>query len=330
MRDLGGLPHTPPMLATTGSLPPPSADAAWGYELKWDGIRAVAYAPGDGSLTLLSRNDNDITVQYPELAPMGEAVTGRPCVLDGEIVALGTDGRPSFGELQRRMNLTREAVIRRLAPEVPVDYMAFDVLHLDGDSTLRLAYRERRALLAGLAIGGAHWRTPPHWEGHGADALEMTREHGLEGLLAKRLTSAYHPGRRSDAWVKIKNFRTQEVVIGGWTQGEGRRSQAIGALLVGVEADEGLVYAGSVGTGFSERALETLKRQLDPLARDTSPFAGPVADRHVRGSRVHWVEPELMGEVAYGHWTSAGRLRHPVWRGLRPDKRPGTARGPEG
>ncbi|GAA2131857.1 non-homologous end-joining DNA ligase [Streptomyces synnematoformans] len=333
MTDFGGLPHVAPMLAVPGSLPPAAADPSWGYELKWDGIRAVAYAPGDGSLTLLSRNDNDVTARYPELAPLGEALAaaGHACVLDGEIVAVAPDGRPSFGALQRRMNLTRGAVIARLAAEVPVDYMAFDVPHLDGESTLRLPYRERRALLAGLDVAGPHWRTPPHWAGGGAEALEMTRRYGLEGLLAKRLSSPYLPGRRSDLWLKIKNVRTQEVVVGGWAEGAGGRSDAIGALLMGVwTKDGGLAYAGSVGSGFSQRALEVLRERLAGLARDTSPFTGPVADRHVRAAgAVHWVEPELVGEVAYGEWTATGVLRHPVWRGLRPDKSPEEARAPE-
>ncbi|WBB59727.1 non-homologous end-joining DNA ligase [Streptomyces sp. WMMC500] len=333
MTDLGGLPHVTPMLAVSGSLPTAAADPSWAYELKWDGIRAVAYAPGDGSLTLLTRNDNDVTARYPELTPLGEALAaaGHACVLDGEIVALAPDGRPSFGALQRRMNLTRGAVIARLAAEVPVDYMAFDVLHLDGGPTLRLPYRERRALLAELRVEGAHWRTPPHWEGHGSEASEMTRRYGLEGLLAKRLSSPYLPGRRSDLWLKIKNVRTQEVVVGGWTEGAGSRSDAVGGLLMGVwTKDGGLAYAGTVGSGFSRHALEVLRERLAGLARDTSPFAGPVADRHVRAAgAVHWVEPELVGEVTYGEWTATGVLRHPVWRGLRPDKGPEEARAPE-
>jgi bifunctional non-homologous end joining protein LigD len=245
-------------------------------------------------------------------------------VLDGEIVALGAGGRPSFEALQRRMNLTRKAVITRLAAEAPVDFMIFDVLHLDDGPTLRAPYRERRELLAGLELTGDHWRTPPYWEGGGDQALALTREHHLEGLVAKRLTSAYYPGRRSDAWLKIKNIRTQEVFIGGWAEGEGRREHALGALLVGVGTGSGLAYAGSVGTGFSERALLELQGMLAGLERDTSPFEGPVDDRYLRGAagaaRLHWVEPELLGEVAYTEWTAGGRLRHPVWRGLRTDK----------
>ncbi|MEV6105908.1 non-homologous end-joining DNA ligase [Streptomyces sp. NPDC051940] len=314
------LPRIRPMLAVSGALPSPAADAGYGYELKWDGIRAVAYVPGDGSLTLLSRNDNDVTAQYPELAPPPAGLP--PCVLDGELVALGPDGRPSFAALQRRMNLTRAEQISRLAAEVPVDYMVFDVLHLDGRSTLRDPYRRRRELLADLALDAPHWAAPPYWEGHGEEALELTRQHHLEGLIAKRLASAYHPDRRSDAWLKIKNVRTEEVWIGGWTQGGGHRRGTFGALLVGLESPRGLVYAGSVGSGFSERALETLQPLLDGLARDTSPFTGPLDDRHVYSRDVHWVEPVLLAEVGYAEWTPAGRLRHPVWRGLRTDKQP--------
>lgn len=309
------------MLAVPGALPSAAADAGFGYELKWDGIRAVAYVPGDGSLTLLSRNDNDVTAQYPDLAPPPAGLP--PCVLDGEIVALGPDGRPSFAALQRRMNLTRGEQIRRLAAEVPVTYMVFDVLHLDGRPTLRDTYRRRRELLAELPVDGPRWSAPPYWEGHGKEALDLTREHDLEGLLAKRLDSRYYPGRRSDAWLKIKNIRTEEVRIGGWTRGGGSRRGAFGALLLGLETDGGrLTYVGSVGSGFSARALAELQPLLDSLARDTSPFDGPLDDRHVRGRDVHWVEPELLAEVRYGERTPAGRLRHPVWRGLRTDKQP--------
>ena len=308
-----------PMLAVTGELPPVAQDDRWGYEMKWDGVRAVVYVEG-GSARVLSRSDRDVTVTYPELRPLGEQLGARQCVLDGEIVAFDDQGRPSFGALQPRMQIGDAARARRLAKEVPATFLAFDVLHLDGRDTTALPYQERRDLLEAMDVNGARWSTPPWFRGDGAAALATSRAQGLEGIVAKRRDSPYLPGRRSDNWLKIKIFDTAEVVIGGWKPGSGRRAGGIGSLLIGVPSPAGLEYVGHVGTGFTQAMLDDLARMLRPLARQTSPFAHEVPRQWAKDAR--WVTPKLVGEVAYGERTKDGRLRTPSWRGLRPDKRP--------
>lgn len=308
-----------PMLAAAGPLPGPTEDARWGFELKWDGVRAVAYVQG-GRLRLLGRNDREITETYPELCGLCAALGARPAVLDGEIVAFDEFGRPSFGVLQSRMHVTRAGRVRRLATEVPITYLLFDVLHLDGHDTTPRPYVERRALLESLAFAGAAWQTPPYFSGGGAAVLTASREQGLEGVVAKRLDSPYVPGRRCDYWRKVKNARTQEVVVAGWKPGQGRRANSLGSLLLGVPSPGGLAYVGHVGTGFSEQTLADLVDRLRPLERPTSPFADEVPRPQAKDA--HWVEPVLVGEVEFGEWTRDGRLRHPTWRGLRPDKNP--------
>jgi bifunctional non-homologous end joining protein LigD len=171
-----------------------------------------------------------------------------------------------------------------------------------------------------LALSGPAWQTPPHFVGGGAAVHAASREQGLEGVIAKKLDSRYFPGKRSDCWLKVKNLRTQEVVIGGWKPGEGRRKGAIGSLLVGVPGPEGLDYVGHVGTGFTDKMLRDLESDLGRLVRDESPFSRPLPRAQAKDAR--WVEPELVGEVAFSEWTREARLRHPTWRGLRPDKSP--------
>jgi bifunctional non-homologous end joining protein LigD len=222
--------------------------------------------------------------------------------------------------LQQRMQI--RAPSRELVEAVPVVYFVFDVLHRDGRSLLHRPYAERRQLLDELQPTGPAWQTPPAWYGGGADVLASSQENGLEGVVAKRLTSTYQPGARSRDWIKTKNIRMQEVIIGGWTEGQGRRAGAIGALLLGVHDHDGLRYAGQVGTGFTGATLADLRRRLTPLEQDRSPFtAGDGVPReHARGA--HWVRPEIVGEVAYAEWTHDSILRHPSWRGYRPDKQP--------
>ncbi|HET7529660.1 MAG TPA: non-homologous end-joining DNA ligase [Mycobacteriales bacterium] len=297
----------------------PGDDDAYGYEFKWDGVRAVVYVKG-GRPRVLSRNDRDVSTSYPELRAMAEGLGSRQVVLDGEIVAFDAEGRPSFGALQSRMHVTDASSVRRLAGQTPVTYLVFDVLHLDGRSLLDLPYVDRREILESLELSGPSWQTPPWFRGGGAAVLEASKQQGLEGVIAKRLDSRYYAGRRSDCWLKVKNLRTQEVVIGGWKPGAGRRAGAIGSLLLGVPGDDGLLYAGHVGTGFTDKMLRDLEADLAPLARDASPFAHAVPREHARDAR--WVSPELVGEVAFSEWTRDGRLRHPAWRGLRPDKSP--------
>jgi bifunctional non-homologous end joining protein LigD len=307
-----------PMLATLGQLPPASEDDSFGYEMKWDGVRAVVYVDG-GTVRVVTRNDREVSASYPELRGLGEALGSTRVVLDGEIVAVDRlTGRISFAALQERMHVQDAARARRLAERVPVTYLVFDLLYLDGRSTLTLPYTQRRAFLEGLGVRGPHWDVPPSFAGSGADVVAASREQGLEGVLAKRLTSAYEPGRRSRHWVKVKNVRTQEVVVGGWRPGQGSRAGAIGSLLLGIPAADGLGFVGQVGTGFSGETLRDLQRRLNPLRRQTSPFADAVPPRLTRDAR--WVTPRLVGEVQFAEWTRDGRLRHPSWRGLRPDK----------
>ncbi len=304
-----------PMLATA-SKTLPADESGWTFEMKWDGVRAIGYVDG-GRLRLMSRNDKDVTATYPELRLLGEALGSTQVVLDGEIVAFDEEGRPSFGRLQQRLGVSAPAQTRRLASSNPVVYILFDLLHLDGQSTLGLPYTQRRELLEGLNLAGPAWQTPPALEGEGADLLEATREQGLEGIIAKRSGTSYRPGQRSRDWLKVKNFLDLEVVIGGWTTGEGRRSGTIGALLLGVPDQEGLRYAGKVGTGFTDTMLRDLEKVLTGLERTTSPFVD-VPRKDAKDAR--WCRPTRVGEVVYSGLTSEGRLRHPSWRGLRPDK----------
>lgn len=305
-----------PMLATPGELPGPEQEDRWAFEMKWDGVRAMVYLDGSG-VRVLTRNDREVASTYPELARLGGAVGVDGAVLDGEIVAFDPRGRPSFGELQARMHV--QAPSAALLAQVPVTLLVFDLCWLGGESLLRLPYDDRRGVLEGLGLDGPSWATPPAFSGDGGAALEASRSQGLEGVLAKRRDSVYEPGRRSRSWVKVKHVRMQEVVVCGWQPGAGRRSGGIGSLLVAVPDEAGrLVYAGHVGTGFTERMLADLREQLGPLEQPTSPLAAEVPRAQVKDAR--WVSPRLVGEVAFGEWTREGRMRHPVWRGLRPDK----------
>ncbi len=301
-----------PMKAKLGPLP--SDDGAFAYEVKWDGIRAVARLDR-GHLDLTGRNGTDYKPRYPELRPLGAALGSTRAILDGEIVAFDELGKPIFERLQSRMHLTGEAAVKRRAKELPVTYVAFDLLWLDGHLTTGLPYRDRRRLLADLELDGPCWRTPTHHEGDGAALLAATREQGLEGIVAKRLESPYEPGRRSGAWIKVKNVLRQEVVIGGWSPGEGRRSTSLGAICTGVYDEDGeLRYAGKVGTGFDEAMLSLLTAKLTPLRRDTSPFTGRQPPRNTV-----FVEPQLVAEVEFREWTRTGTLRAGVFLGLRDD-----------
>lgn len=308
----------PPMMAVLRDELPPD-DGRWAYEMKWDGVRAVVHVNG-GRHRIMSRNDNDMTAAYPELREMAESLGALQVVLDGEIVALDSHGTPSFSALQPRMHVTDAAQVRRLQKSTPVTFLAFDVLHLDGHSTLELPYDDRRRLLESLELEGPSWRTPPAWYSDGQSVLEAAAEQGLEGIVTKRRDSTYRPGRRSDTWVKVKHLRTQEVVIGGWKPGAGRRGGVLGSLLLGIPGAAGLEYVGKVGTGFTDEALAELTRRLMTLERADSPFAGRVPSVDARDAR--WVEPRIVGEVRFGEWTRDGRLRHPAWRGIRIDKRP--------
>ena len=306
------------MLATAGGLP--SDDRPWAYEMKWDGVRAIAFVEG-GTVQLWSRTGREITHSYPELQELAAAAGAARAVLDGEVVAFGGGTWPSFEALQQRINIASPAQIRLLAAQVPVTYLAFDLLCLDGRPLLDAPYTERRALLDGLGLNGRHCQTPPSFtDVAGADLVAVSKQHGLEGVVAKRRESRYEPGKRSSAWRKIKNVLRQEAVVGGWKPGEGVRAGLIGSLLIGVQGAAGLEYAGHVGTGFSEETLAMLGQRLAPLRRESSPFAAPVPPEHARVAI--WAEPRLVIEVAFGSWTSAGVMRAAAYKGLRTDKDP--------
>jgi bifunctional non-homologous end joining protein LigD len=308
-----------PMLAVPGAFPSGDPDA-WAVEMKWDGIRALAFIEA-GRVTLRSRTGKDITATYPELAVLGRAVGHRQALLDGEIVALGDTGQPDFEALQHRMHVSDPGSAHRLAARTPVTYLAFDVIQLDGRPLGALPYTARRELLEPLVPASARISCPPSFPGRDFEAVrEVSAASGLEGVVAKRLESRYEPGERSGNWRKVKNFQRQEVVVAGWKPGQGNREGKIGSLLVGVYTAGQLLYCGHVGTGFTDETLRLLGARLAPLRRAASPFDGPVPAQDARPAV--WVEPRLVIDVAFERWTRAGRMRAPAYKGLRDDKDP--------
>lgn len=306
-----------PMLATAGTVSDISGQERWRFEGKWDGIRAIATL-GPTGLTLRSRLANDVTHTYPELAVLAELLDGHTAVLDGEIVAL-QNGRTSFHEMQRRMNVQRARDVARVMREVAVQLWLFDLLWLDGISLLDKRYDDRRRLLEALPLTGDVIRVPAQLVGSASDALQDSDDRQWEGIVAKLGESTYQPGRRSHSWIKIKNFRDLEVAIVGWSPGSGRRAGTVGSLLLAVpDVDGSLRYAGKVGTGFTDAILDQLMAALAPLRAERSAVADTVPRLDAAGAV--WVRPELIGEVKYGEWTPDGRLRATSWRGLRPDK----------
>jgi bifunctional non-homologous end joining protein LigD len=298
------------MLATP--VDQPFDDRNWLFELKWDGYRALATIARDGTVTLTSRNGNDLTAKFPDLANLAEAFSERPLIVDGEVAALDAEGRPSFQRLQERLDR-----FGRSQPEKsPVTFVVFDLLYGNGRDVRKEPLEKRKAMLEAMLTGKGPVIFSKHVLGDGKQLFELARERGLEGIMAKRRDSTYQ-GRRSRDWLKIKTGKRQECVIGGWTEGRGSRKH-FGALLVGVYEKDEFVYVGSVGSGFDAKKLASLSKRLEPLERKTSPFANPPKT----DTTAHWVKPELVAEVAFNEWTREGLMRQPVFVALREDKAP--------
>jgi bifunctional non-homologous end joining protein LigD len=314
----------PPVLPMMAALGPMPTGPDWSYEMKWDGIRVIAEVTSQGC-RLWSRNGLDVTGGYPELVRVPSA-TGLPlpAVLDGEIVTLDKNGAPSFGLLQKRMHVRDPRQVEQLINEVPVSVRVFDLLRVDGRSLLEATYADRRAVLESLGVNDPLWAVPPAYSDV-EEALELSASTGLEGVVAKRRKSHYLPGKRSSDWVKVKPVQTRDVILCGWHPGEGNRAGRIGSLYCGayLEPDGELVLIGKVGTGLDFAMLDVLGAELAALEVDKPPFdvsSVPPADRRA----AHWLDPLLVAEVTYSGWARDGRLRHPVWRGLRFDIDPET------
>ncbi|MGH8909483.1 MAG: non-homologous end-joining DNA ligase [Egibacteraceae bacterium] len=312
-------PRLAPMLAIDGG--DPFDDEAWLFEVKWDGIRAIARAvrPGageEGATTLTSRLGNDLSAAYPELASLWERVLARNAVLDGEIVALGPDGKPSFELLAQRMHLRGQREVERAARATPVTYVIFDTLAIDGEAVIDRPLRERLELLADLLIPGGRIQRSDPIPGQGVALFDAVKRQGLEGVIAKRAESVYRPGKRSRDWVKLKGRRHVNVVIGGWLDGQGTRRDTLGSVLAGLYDGDALRFVGRVGTGFDDAELASLTERLAPLATGQSPFADPhdLPPEIRRGA--HWVEPRLVCRVEFDSVTQARMLRGPAYKGL--------------
>jgi len=309
-----------PMLATLSGPDEVTNPDDWHFEMKWDGVRIIAYLD-EGTVKLLSRRGRDETARYPDLVPGLAKLDCQQAILDGEIVVLDPGGAPNFGLLQPRINLTKAGDIAAAARQAPAQLLLFDILRLDGESLLRRPYEERRELLEALQpTTGSRVQVPPVFEGDLTAAMETSKALRLEGVVAKHRGSVYQAGSRGKTWLKIKHRLEQSVVVGGWRPGNGNRDGTIGALLLGIPEDGGLRYVGRVGSGFTDAGLKEALRRLAELARKDSPLSEVPAED---ARDAHWVEPTLVGEVYYTELTSTHRLRHPVWKGWRPDVAPG-------
>ncbi|WFE25288.1 non-homologous end-joining DNA ligase [Solwaraspora sp. WMMD791] len=302
-----------PMLATTGELP---TGPGWRYELKWDGVRALADISGGGQ-RLYARSGAEITVAYPELSGLPRTLDD--ALLDGEMVLLDAAGRPSFTALAERMHVRDPARAARLAAGAPATYMIFDLLRLRGADLTGWPYHDRRHALEALGLAGPAWAVPPSFA-DGPATRAAAAEHGLEGVVAKRHDAIYRPGVRSPDWVKVKIELTRDFVVGGWRPGVRR----VGGLLVGVPgrdpagaATGALRFTGRVGGGIGAAAERALLAALEPLRTDGSPFDRPLPREDAKGAI--WVRPEVVIEVRYGQQTPDGRLRFPRFLRIRPD-----------
>jgi len=316
-RPMPGVIH--PMLATSAAKP--FDDPNWLFEIKWDGYRSVAFID-EGNLRLVSRSQNDLTKQFPELGDLPKFVKAKRAILDGEIVALDDQGRPSFSLMQQRTGF-RPGKHRLPGREgVPVIYYAFDLLYLDGTDLRRVGLEQRKEQLQSVIENSAVIHFSDHYPEKGIALFEAARQRGLEGIVAKKRSSTYDE-KRSSEWLKIKITTSQECVIGGYTDPEGSREH-FGALVLGLyDKQERLIHVGQVGTGFDQRTLKEVSDSLRPLETKKNPFYGEV----VALRQVHFVRPELVAEIKFSEWThettdGAMKLRAPVFMGLRPDKSP--------
>jgi bifunctional non-homologous end joining protein LigD len=310
--------HRPdPMLATLATAA--FDDPEWGFEPKWDGIRAIAVC--DESTRLISRNEHDITVAYPELQRLHEQVVAVEAMLDGEIVAF-EEGVPSFQRLQRRMHLRDPRRIEEMTRQIPVAYIVFDLLYLDGHDLTTLPLTERRRRLEEVVVPSEQIQLSPMTEGQGMAMLSAAAGQGLEGIMAKRLSSPYQPGARSRDWLKVKVRFDADVVIVGWTEGEGNRTGSLGSLVMAVYDDQVLRYVGNVGTGFNRDRLDEAMERLHALEQTGPPFRRDELGSRPELRRAHWVPPALVATVEHRGVTSAGRLRSSSFLGFREDKDP--------
>jgi bifunctional non-homologous end joining protein LigD len=316
-------PELKPMLAA--SRPDPFDDPRWLFEPKWDGVRTIAVCSDE--TILVSRTGRNVTETYPELGHLHEHLVAKGAIVDGEIVSF-EGGRPSFERLQSRINLHNAHDIERATKSIPVTFIAFDLLYLDGRSLVDLPLERRKEVLEETVVVSSHIRvSSPCVTGEGVALSQAIRQAELEGIVAKKLGSPYRPGRRSREWLKIKVVHEADVVIGGWSRGEGSRSDAFGSLLVGAYDDEGLRFVGSVGTGFDRRTLDRVLGRLRPLESEDCPFVddcnGLLAGRfHKTLKNPRWTRPELVAKVEYRELTASRRLRAPSFKGLRDDKPP--------
>jgi bifunctional non-homologous end joining protein LigD len=310
--------HVPPMLAVLSEMPTDQQN--WAFEYKWDGVRALAYYDAP-TLSFVSRNQLDITRRYPELQGLAKVLGKRTVVLDGEIIALDENDRPSFPQLQRRMHVNDPASITRLVREVPIVFVVFDVIYLAGKSLMDQPYTARRATLEKLKIDADHWQTTPSHVGHGTQMLATAKKIAMEGVVAKWLDSTYEPGQRSPYWRKIKVVQRQEFVIAGFTGESTGDPNRIGTMLLGYYDKSGkLHYAGHVGTGLVAKDHPVLLKQFAKYKRPDNPFVEKLPTNRRGGMKIQYLQPRLVGEIEYRRWPRGGMVQQASFKGLRADK----------